>query len=120
MIINISKSDLFTLDPDLRFSIKYETPRGMWNLLFNRYKYLELAIPELVVLYQIKTGKKIDYHAIRRWVWRTEVYLIAEPYAKRGAKAVVSDIFGDYEDEVIRELTKHIKSGATRDSNILL
>lgn len=120
MIINLSKSNLFTLDPDLRFSLQYETPRGLWNLIFNRYKYLELEVPDLIQLYQIKTGKEIDYFAMRRWVWRTEVYRVAEPFVKKGAQTVISDIFGKYENDIIKELTKHIKRGATKDSKILI
>lgn len=120
MIINISKSELFTTDPDIRFTAQYDTPRGLWNLLYNRYNYLKLNIPELIELCQIKTGKKIDRFAMRRWVWRTEIYKIAEPYVKKGGKAVVSEVFGEYEEDLIKELTKHMKRGATKNARTVI
>lgn len=120
MIIHISKSDLFTKDPDIRFANQYNLPRGFWNFMFNRAKHLEYTVQELCELYRIKTGKEMPDFSMRRWLWRTEIYNLAFPFIKKGAQTVVSEVFGEYEDELIKELTKHMRDGATKNSNILI
>lgn len=126
MIINLTKSDLFTKDPDIRFALEYGLPRGLWNLLFNRAKYLEYSVNELCELYQIKTKsllgepKVMPYTTMKRWIWRTEIYNRAIPFVKKGAETVVSEVFGEFEEELLKELGKHLRNGETKDSRILI
>jgi hypothetical protein len=120
MLINLTKSSLFTIDPDRRFSDMYGVPLGMWKLIYNRAKYLNYSIPEMCELYQIKTKKEIPRLTMTRWVWRTDVYNKVHPFVKMGTRTVMSEIFGEYEDEVIKELTKHIKSGEAKDSRSII
>lgn len=120
MIINITKSVLFTQDPDMRFSEEYGVPRGFWNLIFNRAKYLEYSLSELCELYQIKTGRKMDMMAMLRWVRRAEIYNKAQPLIRKGTRVVMSEYFGELEEIIVKELLKNVRRSDSKGSRTII
>ncbi len=120
MIIDLSKSKLFTVAPDVRFAREYQLPKGIWTELWRRYKLLAYEPNELCEYLQIKTGKQTNERRINRWIARTEIYSIAFPYLKKGGKYVNTEIFRDYEKLVLNEFTKHIRFNGTTDSRIII
>lgn len=119
MIINLKKSELFTVHPDKRFSRKYEVKAGTWTDLWKRYKLLGYTFLEMRDLYRAKTGKDTDARTMKRWVFRTEVYSKANPLIEKGAESVVSSFFGEFEWALIEELTKNIKSSGNTNLKAL-
>ena len=119
MIIDLSKSHLFTRDPGNRLSSKYDLPNGLWSLIYRRYKILDYSIDEICDLYELKTKKTMGKKNMRRWVWRTEVYEKAQFALKEGAHVVNSNYFGDMEWSVVKELTKNIKKSGSVDIKAL-
>ena len=120
MIIAIQKSELFTVDPDIRFCRKYKVPQGTWRELWKRYKLLQYTNDELSEYFLIKTKRNISNQNIKRWLLRTEIYLRIEPIAKMGCEIVLSEYFGDLEWVVIEEITKNIKSSVKGNPKVLL
>lgn len=115
MIINIRKSSLFTTDPDFRFSREYGVPRGVWTELWLRYKLHDFNLKDLCLLYELRTRKIAHPKSIQRWIWRSEVYSLVLPALKKGAVCVNSAYFREYEMEVIKELTKNIKTSVRQN-----
>ena len=119
MIIDLTKSHLFTIDPDKRFAKRNKQPLGLWNLMYRRAKLLNYTTTELCDLQELKTGTRPSESSIIRWVWRSDVYYRAQDALSEGAKMVVSSYFGDMEWSVIKELTKNMKNSATTDVKAL-
>lgn len=124
MIIHIQKSSLFTVDPDVRFSKEHGVDRGVWAEMWRRHKLLGYDLKDICDLYEIRTGRKINPrtrdNSISRWIWRSEVFAMTKPLLKIGAQTVVSSFFKEHEEKVIKELTKNLKSSATKKSKILI
>ncbi len=120
MIITIYKSKLFTIHPKNRFAREYGCDPVIWEQLWRRYKLLEYDIDGLCGYFVIKTGKKPSPTSIRRWILRAELYDRAQHAIEKGIKAVDSSFFGDFEEEVIKEATRHLKFGEAQDSRMLL
>lgn len=120
MIITIIKSKLFTIDPKHRFAKEYDCDPFIWEQLWRRYKLLEYDIDGLCGYFVIKTGKKPTPTSIRRWILRAELYHRAQFALQKGIQAVDSSFFGEFEDDVIKEATRHMKFGESKDSRILL
>lgn len=106
MIINLKKSVLFTSNPAQRFNNKYNV--DLWDKMWYRYKTLSYSPEELGEYFHIKTNKRIHPQAIRRWIWRMEVYNKTLPIMNKGVECVKSSYFGKYEEDVIKELSKNI------------
>jgi len=125
MIIKIKESELFTKEPNIRFSVQYKVEPTIWTELWKRYKLLGYSINELREYYELITKKKLHEDNdvanfyLTRWIWRTEVFSIAQPAIKKGAETVVSSYFGDYEWDVIKELTKNLKGSVKKNTNAL-
>jgi hypothetical protein len=115
MIIKISQSDLFKRDPDIRFAREYGLEKGFWKELWRRYKLLGYTSQELAEYYELKTKRTANLTSIRRWIWRTEIYSIARPAIDMGAQAVNSKLFGQFEQELIKELHKNIKTSVNKN-----
>lgn len=119
MLIHLEKSRLFTTDPAVRFANEYKVSKKLWNELWKRY--LDgYDMDALCGYFMYKTDKKPSRTAMQRWITRTEIYCKATHVMRMGVRVVQSEYFGSFEDEVLAELTRHIKSGDTRDSRILL
>lgn len=119
MIFHLTKSNLFTQEPDNRFAREYGLPRGLWTLLWQRYKLMEYSIPELCELLDIKAHRKLSPKTLGRWIWRSEVYSIAHPLMLKGAQLVNSEVFREYEMELCKEILKNYKSSVHKKSKIL-
>lgn len=120
MIIHLKKSALFTIHPGKRFAKEYNTPEGLWEEMYRRHKILEYTIEDLCDFYNVKTNKTLTTQAINRWIWRSKVFEKADSVMQRGVETVVSDFFGDFEYEVIKELLKNIKTSATQKSRTVI
>ncbi len=120
MIIDLTKSTLFTIDPDIRFAKEYHLPKGIWTELWRRYKLLGYNHSELAEYLQIKTGKKHRNRNIQRWILRTEIYSKVSPLMKKGATHANTDIFGNLEYIVLNEFTRHLRNNGTGTSRIII
>lgn len=120
MIIHISKSKLFTIDPAKRFAKEYSCEPAIWEQLWRRYKLLEYDIEGLCGYFVIKTGRVPSATAMRRWIVRAEIYHRAQEAREKGTRVVDSSFFGIFEVDVIKEATRHLKFGEAQDSRILL
>ena len=119
MIIRIT-SKLFTTDPDSRFAIEQNLPRGLWNDLWRRYKFLGYTPGELKEFYHLKAGKETNINTINRWIFRTEIYHKVQPAVKKGAQAINTEVFGEFEEKLIQELTKQYRNGVKRNNRIII
>lgn len=120
MIIDISKSKLFTLEPSTRFSKEYGLPKDAWAEIWRRYKMLEYSNGDLRDYLFLKYARNISYPAMGRWITRGEVYIISKPLLAKGVIHVNSSIFGNYEEYVMNELVKPLKNGATKKAESIL
>ncbi len=112
MIIHLTKSKLFTVEPAKRFAKEFDVPEGIWIECWLKYKLLDLKTKELCDYIHIKTGRKPSHDSVKRWITRTEVYSQAREAFKMGATTVVSSFFNEYEDYVVNELLRNMKSSA--------
>lgn len=119
MIILIKKSEIFYVDPDLRFAKFNHVNNGLWKELWRRYKILGYTKTELAEYFELKTKKTISNQNIKRWIFRTEIYSLTKPMVDKGCEAVNSNFFGDLEWFVIKELTKSIKSSVNKKPKTL-
>lgn len=106
MIIHITKSKIFTIDPALRFAKEYSCEPKLWNEMWRRHTLLEYTNAELCEYFHFKTGRKPKAKSIKRWIIRTEIYCLANHVARMGVRVVQSEYFGSFEKDVIYELTK--------------
>lgn len=104
MIIRIDQSELFTKDPDARFSLVYSVPKGTWTDLWRRHKLLHYTVHDLVEFCEFKYKTNITKRTMRRWLYRAEIYSMALPALKKGARAVNTEYFGNMEWFVINEI----------------
>lgn len=120
MIINLKKSILFTVDPDIRFAKEYNVELGVLKSIYRKHKILEYTLNELCEFHQIKTGKKSSKKSIKRWLWRIEVYGMTKPILDKGVENVTSAFFKDHEWKVLKELTKNIKFSVQGNTKTLI
>ena len=120
MLIYLNKSKLFTEDPAMRFAREYMTTEQMWNELWRRYKVLEYTVPELCEYMQIKTGSRFNERTMRRWVTRSELYHRAHPFVSRGVHTATTELFGEFEQDVINELMKHMKNDGAKSTFLIV
>lgn len=120
MIINISKSKIFTTDPSLRFSKEYALPRDTWVNLWRRYKLLDYSNGDLRDYLFIKYARNLNHTTMYRWIARAEIYLIVQPLLKRGVVHVNTEIFGVFEEYLMNELVKPLRSGGASKSESII
>ena len=119
MLIRLDQSELFTKDPDVRFMAVYHTPKGFWSEMWRKHKLLQFTIHDLTEYFEMKTKRPIPKRAIRRWLYRTDIYWKAQPALRRGAQTVLTEYFGDMEWFVVKEITSNIPSG-TKDVKVIV
>jgi hypothetical protein len=107
MIIKLSASKIFTQHPAERFAEQHEVPPALWTEMWRRHTLLEYTMRDLADYFEIKTGKKIETQYIRKWLFRTKVYVRANEAVKMGAQAVTSEYFGDLEGELVQYLLRN-------------
>lgn len=120
MLVKIRSSRLFDTSPAIRFANQYSVPENMWTEMWKRHKMLEFTLSELQEYFLIKTGKKIRKRQITRWIFLTDIYSRTKPAREKGAEVIDTSMFGEFEDKVIEELTRHLKSGSTKRVNVLV
>ena len=120
MIIHLSKSKLFTVDPSKRFAREFNVEESVWTECWLKYKLYGFSTRELVDYIHFKTGRKPSLISIERWVSRSEIYSIAKKAFKLNARVVQSYFFGKHEKQVIKELLKNMKSSATKNSRSIV
>jgi len=120
MIIDLTKSKIFTLDPSTRFAKEYGLPKEVWAEVWRRYKLLEYSNGDIRDYLFVKYARNLAFNSMKRWIYRGEVYMIAKPLITKGVVHVNSVIFGDYEEYVMNELVKPLKNGATSKSESII
>lgn len=120
MILKLTESKLFTEHPDGRFSKHYNVPQGLWTEMWRRHSILEYEIQDLQDFFYVKTMRKISYHKVKLWIWRTRVYVRAHEAMKHGARAVTSEWFGELEDELLQELFKNLENSKKKTARVLV
>lgn len=120
MILDITKSKIFKLDPSIRFSKEYGLPKGVWEEIWRRYKMLDYSNGDLRDYLFLKYARNVSHPAMSRWIYRGEIYLITNPLIKQGIIHVNSRIFGEYEEYVMNELVKPLKNGAIGKAESIL
>jgi hypothetical protein len=120
MLLDITKSTIFKLNPSIRFSKEYGLPKEVWYEFWRRYKFLDYSDSDLKDYLFLKYARNISYSAIGRWIMRGEVYMIAKPLIEDGVIHVNSNIFGNYEEYVMNELIKPLKNGASNKSESII
>ncbi len=120
MIINITKSKLFNINPDERFSKEYSLPLGTWTKVWGQYKLLGYSNGDMRDYLFIKHARNLSYNSIDRWIIRTEIFSIANPLIKKGVQHVKSEIFKEWEQDVMNEILKTLKSGDSTSSKIII
>jgi hypothetical protein len=120
LIIDLSKSNLFTKDPDIRFAKEYGVPEGTWLELWRRYKLLDYSNGDLRDYLFVKCARNLSYTSMDRWIQRTEIYERARIVLMMGATMANTSIFGEFEQYVMNELTRNIKPGVSTDSRSII
>ena len=120
MIVNITKSKIFSLEPSLRFSKEYGLPTDVWAEVWRRYKLLDYSNGDLRDYLFLKYARNLNYMSMKRWICRGEVYLITNPLIKKSVQHVNSQICGDYEEYVMNESVKPLKNGATKQAESII
>lgn len=120
MIIHLMKSRMFTVDPADRFAGEYGVSPKVWKEMWRRYKLLEYTPPELAAYFHFTVGSRISTKAVNRWILRTEIYCRSQVVTQKGVRVVKSEYFKEFEEEVIKEITKHLRSGDAQSSRILV
>lgn len=120
MIIDLSQSQLFTIDPDLRFAKEYGVPLGTWKTLWGRYKLLDYSNGDLRDYLFVKHARNISYTSMTRWINRTEVYERGMAILSMGAKMANTNVFGDFEQYVLDEITKNMRASVSSDSRAII
>jgi len=119
MIINLRKSKLFTTPPALRFAKEYDIEVKMWDDVWRKYVLSEYDFEELCAYLHYKTDKKLTPQTMKRWIRRTEIYSVANGVMKMGVRVVQSEFFGHLEEDVVNELTRHMRFGETKETRSL-
>ena len=120
MVIDITQSKLFKLDPSIRFSKEYGLPKDVWHEVWRRYKLLDYSNGDLRDYLFLKYARNISYPAMGRWIMRGEIYIITKPLIVKGVVHVNSKIFGDFEEYVMNELVKPLKNGASNKAESII
>lgn len=120
MIIHLTKSKLFTVDPADRFAGEHGVSPKVWKEMWRRYKLLEYKPHELASYYHFTVGSRISTKAVHRWIVRTEIYCMSEVVTQKGVRVVKSEYFKALEPEVVKEVTRNMKYSGTRESRILV
>ncbi len=120
MIIKLTESTLFTVDPAIRFAREYDVSPMVWNELWKRYGLYEYDMAGLCGYFQYSTGKKPNAKSIKRWILRTELYCRANHVMRMGVRVVDSSYFGVFEEGLIKELTRNMRYSGKQDSRVIV
>jgi hypothetical protein len=115
MIIHLTKSKLFTVDPAKRFGKEFNVSPDLWTECWLKYKLYGLGKEELRGYVEFRTGRKPSMTSIERWIIRTEIFSLAKKAFKMEARVVQSYFFEEYEKHVIDELTKNMKTSVSKN-----
>ena len=120
MILDITKSNIFKVDPDIRFAEEWQVPKGTWLEVWRRYKLLGYSQSDIKDYLFVKYARNLEYSTIGRWIVRTEIYGITEPLIKKGVIHADSTIFREWEEDVMKEIVKSIRSGDSSHSKSII
>jgi hypothetical protein len=119
MLILITKSELFTCDPDTRFSKEYKVSLGTWKEMWRRHCVLGYSVRDMAEYYEVKTKRKIAHQTLKRWNTRTKVFIKTKPVLDKGCETVNSYFFGELEWFVLKELMKNTQSSVKQNVKTL-
>jgi hypothetical protein len=119
MLIKLHASKLFTEDTALRFAQQYGVKPKLWHEIWKRY--LAGYDAEALAGYFIyKTQKQITVDSVKRWLTKTEIFYRANHIILMGVRVVQSEYFQEYENFLVEELLRNMKSSVTQDSRIIV
>ena len=104
---------LFNNDPYEAFAERYNQSPKFWVEIFhNRYMWRGYNMTELREIIHIlsKLNKKemnISEKTIRRWIYRTEIYNLAQKIIQKGVRETDTEYFGEHEDYLIKNYKLH-------------
>lgn len=107
MIIKIQESKIFTEKPNERFAKLYNVKHSLWNEMWRRHIFLQYTHRDMADYFYVKTGQRIKPQSVKKWVFRTKVYMRAREATKMGARAVTMEFFGELSEELTTELFKN-------------
>ncbi len=119
MLIKLKSSKMFTEDTAIRFAQEYQVKPRMWNEIWKR-SLAGYDCEALAGYFIYKTRKQIDARAIRLWLAKTEIYCRANHLMLMGVRVVQSEYFAEYEDFLVKEVLRNMKSSRTQDSRIMV
>lgn len=120
MLINLEASKLFTVNPAHRFALIYKVSPRVWNEVWRRASLLGYDLDGLCGYLLYKTNLRFERDTMQRWLFRTEIYVRATSVMKMGVRCVQSQYFAELEDELVKELTRSMRSGAAKDSRTIV
>ncbi len=120
MIVHLSSSDLFVVEPAKRFAKEYSVPEEVWIKIWLKHKVYDFEFNELHEYTEFKCKRQISRKSLRRWLLRTEVYSRARDVMKLGGTTVVSSYFGELEQFVLNELLKQMRFGVSKNSRSII
>lgn len=120
MVIYLTKSKLFTEEPDIRFCKEYNLPKGFWTDMWRRYALLDYSLKDLCDMYELKSGRKTTGQAMKRWINRTEVYCRAQDAIRKGAEVAMSSYFGEFEEFLLKEIARQMRFSVKGENKILI
>lgn len=75
---------------------------------------------DLCDFYEIKSGRKTSGQSMKRWIYRTEIYCRAQDAIRKGAEVAMSSYFGEYEDFLLKEITRQMRFSVKGNNKILI
>lgn len=111
MLIDLTKSTIFTKDPGIRFAKEHALDKSVWPEVWRRYKLLDYSNGDLRDYLFVKHGRNLAFNTMTRWLLCGEIYMRAKPFLDKGVTTVNTVIFRDLEQQVIDELTKQVRWG---------
>lgn len=87
---------LFTEDPYAAFSSRFNCSDKAWRDAYhNRHLWYGYEVDMVQEWLRLKHKVDIKERALRKWMFRTEVFLKAQRAREKGVKTVSEDFFGD-------------------------
>jgi hypothetical protein len=96
-VLHISlEHQLFTEDPYAAFASRFRCPEKAWREAYhNRHLWYGYEVDMVREWLKLKHRVDIKERALRKWMFKTEMYLRAFKARERGALSVTEEFFGD-------------------------
>jgi len=90
------ENQLFTENPYEAFASRFACKPTTWRDAYHsRHLWYGYEVDMVREYLKLKHGVDIKERALRKWMFRTEVYLVAQKALDKGVAAVTGEFFGD-------------------------